>query len=72
IPRPRNAFILFRCDYSQQRQNAKGDLDQSQNDLSRAVGQMWRRMTVAQRAPWVILAEEEKQQHAVMYPGYKY
>nr|GAT48570.1 predicted protein [Mycena chlorophos] len=29
-------------------------------------------MTTAQRAPWVLLAEEEKKRHAILYPGYKY
>ncbi|KAF7315093.1 hypothetical protein MIND_00023500 [Mycena indigotica] len=71
IPRPRNAFILFRCDYSRQKQNMIEE-DWDQNDVSRAVGQIWRRMTVAQRAPWVVLAEEEKKRHAIQYPGYKY
>ncbi|KAJ7153016.1 hypothetical protein C8R46DRAFT_480069 [Mycena filopes] len=70
IPRPRNAFILFRCDYG--RQNPRKGKDRDQNDLSRVVGTMWRNMTVEQRAPWVFMADEEKRKHAALYPGYKY
>ncbi|KAJ7911565.1 hypothetical protein B0H13DRAFT_2328220 [Mycena leptocephala] len=70
IPRPRNAFILFRCDYS--RQNERTTRDQDQNDVSRTVGNIWRSMTEEQRAPWVYLAEAEKKRHATLYPGYKY
>ncbi|KAJ6510546.1 hypothetical protein C8R45DRAFT_858483 [Mycena sanguinolenta] len=70
IPRPRNAFILFRCDYSRQNERKSGDCDQ--NDVSREVGTIWRNMTREQRAPWVVLAEAEKKKHAELYPGYKY
>ncbi|KAJ7207964.1 high mobility group box domain-containing protein, partial [Mycena pura] len=70
IPRPRNAFILFRCDYGRQKQQTIKDWDQ--NDVSRMVGKIWRNMTEEQRAPWVLLANAEKKRHAVVYPGYKY
>ncbi|KAJ7334858.1 hypothetical protein DFH08DRAFT_879527 [Mycena albidolilacea] len=70
IPRPRNAFILFRCDYT--RQNERKTKACDQNDVSRMVGSIWRNMTQEQRAPWVVMAEAEKKRHAVLYPGYKY
>ncbi|KAK7028308.1 hypothetical protein R3P38DRAFT_919684 [Favolaschia claudopus] len=69
IPRPRNAFILFRCDYT--RQNAKGTKRSNQNDVSCVAGTIWRNMTEEERRPWVVLAEEEKKRHAALYPGYK-
>ncbi|KAJ6558120.1 high mobility group box domain-containing protein, partial [Mycena capillaripes] len=68
--RPRNAFILFRCDYSRQKERTTRDLDQ--NDVSRMVGNIWRNMTEEQRAPWTVLAEAEKKKHSALYPGYKY
>lgn len=70
IPRPRNAFILFRCDYG--RQNERTTRERDQTDVSRMVGNLWRNMTDDQRAPWVVLAEAEKKKHAALYPGYKY
>ncbi|KAF7329045.1 HMG box domain-containing protein [Mycena kentingensis (nom. inval.)] len=77
IPRPRNAFILFRSDYAraaQLKSAAASDSKEAenQNDLSREVGRVWRGMTDDQRAPWVALAEEEKKRHAAMHPTYKY
>ncbi|KAJ7675467.1 high mobility group box domain-containing protein, partial [Mycena rosella] len=70
IPRPRNAFILFRCDYA--RQNQRSVQDHDQNDVSRMVGNLWRSMNEEQRAPWVVMADAEKIKHAAIYPGYKY
>ncbi|KAJ7074626.1 hypothetical protein C8F01DRAFT_1101214 [Mycena amicta] len=76
IPRPRNAFILFRSDYARKQQllasTSAGVERENQNDLSRSVGRVWRAMTDAERAPWHALAEEEKKRHAAQYPGYKY
>ncbi|KAJ7485177.1 hypothetical protein B0H11DRAFT_1152912 [Mycena galericulata] len=70
IPRPRNAFILFRCDYG--RQNQRKLQDHDQNEVSRMVGNIWRNMTEDQKAPWLVLAEAEKKKHAALHPGYKY
>ncbi|KAJ7021481.1 hypothetical protein C8F04DRAFT_268058 [Mycena alexandri] len=70
VPRPRNAFILFRCDYVRQKRRTKTDFDQ--NDISRNVGHIWRNMTAEQQAPWVFMADAEHRKHAVLYPTYKY
>ncbi|KAJ6632573.1 high mobility group box domain-containing protein, partial [Mycena sp. CBHHK59/15] len=70
IPRPRNAFILFRCDYS--RQKKKKTKDHDQNVISRMVADVWRNMTDAQKEPWVVIADAEKKRHEAMYPGYRY
>nr|GAT48971.1 predicted protein [Mycena chlorophos] len=75
IPRPRNAFILFRSDYARKQQlsSALTNVErENQNDLSRSVGRVWRAMSDAERAPWHVMAEEEKKRHAAQYPGYKY
>ncbi|KAJ7641437.1 high mobility group box domain-containing protein [Roridomyces roridus] len=70
IPRPRNAFILFRCDYTRQKQPTLQQYDQ--NGVSRLVGEIWRNMNADQREPWVLMAEAEKKKHAALYPGYKF
>ncbi|KAF7290601.1 HMG box domain-containing protein [Mycena indigotica] len=75
IPRPKNAFILFRSEYARKQQltSATSNVErENQNDLSRSVGKVWRAMTDAERAPWHVLADEEKKRHAAQYPGYKY
>lgn len=71
VPRPRNPFILFRCDFVHQRRTMpRSDLDDT--NISRIAGDMWREMTAAEKRPWVELAAKEKAQHAKLYPNYKY
>ncbi|KAL4064665.1 hypothetical protein V8B97DRAFT_1987571 [Scleroderma yunnanense] len=70
IPRPRNAFILFRCDFVHQR---KVNPKEAENDhVSRKAGQLWNRMTREEKQPWIKMAEKERQRHAILYPNYKY
>ena len=70
VPRPRNAFILFRCDFVHQRKMNPND---SENDhVSRSAGHLWNRMTSEEKQPWLKMAEREKQRHATLYPNYKY
>ena len=71
VPRPRNPFILFRCDLVHQRKMMpRSDLDDT--NISRIAGDLWREMTGAQKKPWVELAAQEKARHALLYPDYKY
>ncbi|KAH0835436.1 hypothetical protein J3R83DRAFT_9069 [Lanmaoa asiatica] len=71
VPRPRNPFILFRCDLVHQRKVLpRSDLDDT--NISRIAGDLWREMTAAQKKPWVELAAQEKARHALLYPDYKY
>lgn len=71
VPRPRNPFILFRCDLVHQRKTLpRSDLDDT--NISRIAGDLWREMTAAQKKPWVELAAQEKARHALLYPDYKY
>ncbi|KAG6831040.1 hypothetical protein H0H87_006348 [Tephrocybe sp. NHM501043] len=71
IPRPRNAFILFRCDFVQQ-QKVPLEVENDHRNLSRISGNVWRLMTPDERAPWVRMAEEEKIKHRILYPEYTY
>lgn len=71
IPRPRNAFILFRQKYHQ------SVLDESTEtktnpEVSRELGRRWRALSRAEHDHWTNLAEEEKQNHAKKYPNYRY
>lgn len=70
IPRPRTAFILFRCDFVHQRNMNPKEVE---NDhISRRAGRFWNQMTPEEKQPWVKMAEREKQRHATLYPNYKY
>ncbi|KAH7344429.1 hypothetical protein B0J17DRAFT_635396 [Rhizoctonia solani] len=70
IPRPRNAFILYRSWYV--RQGFLSDVENDHREISRIVGKIWRQMSSEEQAPWRTMAEEEKAEHARMYPNYKY
>ncbi|KAJ7485850.1 hypothetical protein FB451DRAFT_1128112, partial [Mycena latifolia] len=73
IPRPRNAFICFRSAYVKAEKRAAarpGALDQTV--MSRGAADVWRSMGEAARLPYVQQAQDEKAEHARMYPNYRY
>lgn len=71
IPRPRNAFILFR-QKNHQLVLEEGSVIRTNPDVSRELGRRWRSLSATDKAHWNKLAEEEKVAHAKKYPGYKY
>ncbi|KAF7335618.1 putative transcription factor SOX-14 [Mycena venus] len=68
IPRPRNAFICFRSEYVKAPKGASVN----QTVLSCGAAEVWRGMDDEERAPFVLMAQEEKEEHARMYPNYRY
>lgn len=71
IPRPRNAFILFRQEYHQSVLD-EGNVIRTNPDVSRELGKRWRALPLDQKAYWNKAAEVEKKRHAEKYPGYRY
>ncbi|RDB16500.1 hypothetical protein Hypma_002958 [Hypsizygus marmoreus] len=71
VRRPRNAFILFRCDFVRQKK-VPDDVENDHRNISRIVGTVWRQMSEREREPWVRMAEREKRLHRKVYPGYRY
>jgi HMG box factor len=71
IPRPRNAFILFRQQHHQSVLD-EGDTVKTNPDVSRELGKRWRDLSAEEKDYWNKLAEEEKKRHAEKYPGYRY
>ena len=79
IPRPRNAFIIFRCEYS--REHAQG-AQESQNDddlnnasvktLSKRAAEAWKQLHPSERERYKILADREREEHARLYPHYRF
>ncbi|EIN09826.1 sox transcription factor 8, partial [Punctularia strigosozonata HHB-11173 SS5] len=67
IPRPVNAFILFRSHL-----NATEFAGSNNRELSKVAGERWRAMSDEEKRKFVLGAEVEKAKHAEMYPGYKY
>ena len=71
IPRPRNAFILFRCDFVAQKK-IPASVEPDHRNISRIVGRIWKAMSDEDRRPWVEEAKKEREEHKRLYPEYRY
>ncbi|KAH0543929.1 hypothetical protein FGG08_001830 [Glutinoglossum americanum] len=70
IPRPRNAFILFRQHHHAAAVAQHPGL--SNPEISKIIGEQWRDIPAPEKNQWKNLAEEEKFRHQQQYPEYKY
>ncbi|QSZ36537.1 hypothetical protein DSL72_006417 [Monilinia vaccinii-corymbosi] len=70
IPRPRNAFILYRQHYQAQVVAQHPGL--ANPEISKIIGEQWREQASSVKDEWKRLAEEEKQRHQRQYPNYRY
>lgn len=78
IPRPRNAFILFRQHLhhslfpkNKELLDKEGSFKTNSN-VSREIGQRWRALDEDDKKYWQDLAQKEKEWHKKKYPNYKY
>jgi hypothetical protein len=71
VPRPRNAFILFRCDFVLQRK-VPAEFEKDHRNISRIAGEVWRQLSATQREPWVEMARVERERHAERHPNFSY
>ena len=76
VPRPRNAFIIFRCEYSRKHaRDSNGTSDKSNRSdktLSKRAAEEWRCLSAEEREQYKILAEQEKAAHALQNPDYRF
>ncbi|PGG99143.1 HMG box factor, other [Blastomyces parvus] len=70
IPRPRNAFILFRQHF--QASVVAQNPGLANPEISKIIGEQWRSLPVESKQDWKNLAEEEKARHQQQYPDYRY
>ncbi|KAK3392351.1 hypothetical protein B0T20DRAFT_487970 [Sordaria brevicollis] len=70
VPRPRNAFILYR-QHHQARVVAENP-GLANPEISKIIGEKWRAESDQHKEEWKQLAEEEKLHHQRKYPEYKY
>ncbi|KAJ7183654.1 high mobility group box domain-containing protein, partial [Mycena filopes] len=74
IPRPPNAFMIFRSQFIQDEREVlrlQGRSDTSRmQDISRAAGQQWRAMNGEARRPFFEQADEAKRMHGLRHPDY--
>ncbi|KAF5322733.1 hypothetical protein D9619_000331 [Psilocybe cf. subviscida] len=71
IPRPPNAFMLFRGHFLKTRQIPL-DEECRQQTISCVVGECWNMLPADEKAVWRRRAEEAKCAHMARYPGYKF
>ncbi|KAG9318092.1 hypothetical protein JVU11DRAFT_159 [Chiua virens] len=80
IPRPRNAFIIFRCEFS--RGHSQGSHESQDDDdvtntvtvktLSKRAAEAWKRLPPLERERYKALADKEREEHARRYPHYRF
>ncbi|OJD23573.1 hypothetical protein ACJ73_05072 [Blastomyces percursus] len=70
IPRPRNAFILFRQHF--QASVVAQNPGLANPEISKIIGEKWRTLPTESKQEWKNLAEEEKARHQQQYPDYRY
>ncbi|KAG5634699.1 hypothetical protein H0H81_001084 [Sphagnurus paluster] len=72
IPRPRNSWILFRCDIHELIPAAPAGTFRTQGDLSKMIAVLWKNASEEVRTEYARRAELEKVEHAAKYPGYRF
>ncbi|CAO2651064.1 Nn.00g093610.m01.CDS01 [Neocucurbitaria sp. VM-36] len=70
IPRPRNAFILYRQHHQQAIIARNPGLNNP--DISKIIGEQWKAESEETKKIWQDLAQEEKARHHEQYPDYRY
>ena len=71
IPRPPNAFMLFRADFVRQK-HVPGSIETNHGSLSKIIGNCWRSLPLEEKRIWEIKAKQEKEAHSKRYPGYRF
>ena len=77
IARPRNEFILFRCEYVKRHSNGgrrvrKPPGAEAEKTLSKQAAEAWRNLSPQERLYWKERADGERTEHARKYPDYRY
>ena len=71
IPRPPNAFMIFRSELWR-KEKVKRTVERDHRNISRIAGALWNRLSTTDQVPYRRAAEEAKRIHAQLYPDYKY
>lgn len=73
VPRPANAFIIFRAEYSHRHaQTHKNDPPTAEKTLSKRAAEAWKKLTASEKEPYKKRSEQERLEHARRYPNYRY
>ncbi|KAG9314706.1 hypothetical protein JVU11DRAFT_5515 [Chiua virens] len=71
IPRPRNAFMLFRSAFAAA-QKISSNIEHDNRHITRIISYCWNRLSDAEKQVWRDKAAAEKMRHAERYPGYRF
>lgn len=71
IPRPRNAFMLFRSAFAAA-QKISSSIEHDNRHITRVIAHCWNRLSEAEKQVWRDKAAVEKLQHAERYPNYRF
>lgn len=71
IPRPRNAFMLFRSAFAAA-QKISANIEHDNRHITRIIAHCWNRLSEADKQIWRDKAAAEKAQHAQRYPHYRF
>ncbi|KIK97983.1 hypothetical protein PAXRUDRAFT_95391, partial [Paxillus rubicundulus Ve08.2h10] len=71
IPRPPNAFMLYRSDFLKRR-TIPPEVEKRQQNLSRIAGQCWNMLPDDEKAVWHDKAAAVQAAHYAKYPFYKF
>lgn len=75
VPRPRNAFIIFRCDFTQ-KYLANGGSERASDiekvSLSKRAGEAWKNETPETKRYYKKLADDERARHRIDHPDYRF
>ncbi|EKM56042.1 uncharacterized protein PHACADRAFT_184752 [Phanerochaete carnosa HHB-10118-sp] len=75
VPRPRNAFFIFRCEFTRKHTGEAKDSTRSSTPekvLSKRAGAAWAAMSDAEKGPYRDEAKKESKRHTLENPGYRY
>ncbi|KAF9456808.1 high mobility group box domain-containing protein, partial [Collybia nuda] len=71
VPRPRNAFMIFRSEFWAG-DKISSSVERDHRHISRIIGHCWNQLSETEKDVWRRKAEQEKVEHSLRYPGYRF
>ncbi|KAH8834930.1 hypothetical protein DL96DRAFT_1701944 [Flagelloscypha sp. PMI_526] len=72
IPRPPNAFLIYRSEFWQIEKAKSDNGERSHREISKLAGASWKTLSEDDQRPYRLRAAEIKLEHKKQYPGYVY
>ncbi|KAF5386836.1 hypothetical protein D9615_002015 [Tricholomella constricta] len=77
VARPRNPFIIFRCEYSREhtkegKRVRRPPGSQTEKTLSKRAAEAWHQLSAEEKNRFKELADQEKEEHARLHPNYRF